>query len=124
MNLFRNILGAPAARRYRAFLFMFPHAEPQSRRGREELSIQNLVNVLGAPHSDAGNSRSVRKEQASCLRSQGLYRRAAGAPKESSLLCASVPLREVLKKFQEKICENLRINKLLPQSKTEFTSWI
>ena len=125
-------------------------------------------NILGAPQDFAGNSRSERKEQASCLRSQDFYRRAAGAPFlklcasvplreiilkvfstqflvfkdftrigmrgsqdleriKNSLLCVSVPLREVFKKPQIKICDNLRnlrINlfSLVPNEQTEFAS--
>ena len=82
-------------------------------------------NILGAPQDFAGNSRSERKEQASCLLSQDFYRRATGAP--FLKLCASVPLREVFKKPQIKICDNqrnLRINlfSLVPNEQTEFAS--
>ena len=88
MNFFENILGAPAARRYSPFLI--PYAEAQ------EAGTTFRGCLPGAPQDFAGIGRTERKEQASCLRSQEFYRRAAGAP--FLKLYVSVPLREVISK--------------------------
>ena len=67
MNIFENILGAPAARRSKAFLFLFSHADEQE--GVPSRGSAFPGSFPGAPQDFAGNSRAVGKEQASRLRS-------------------------------------------------------
>ena len=99
--------------------------------------------VLGAPHSDAGNSRAERKEPASCWEVfsaqysvfRGITRRGLRGSQVWEVFSAQYSVFRGITRIgvrgsqENKLCDNLRKIKLfllptafslLPQSKTEF----